>query len=100
MTDYEKVAVLDAFFLHKEKWNQRIHAFIVTKWEGEPSETDEMRPCWFKQSAIPYDRMWEDNQYWLPRVLQGEKLEGAFLFADESTMKDHQLTPVKQFSDV
>jgi hypothetical protein len=26
--------------------------------------------------------MWDDDRYWLPRILAGERLEGDFLFRD------------------
>jgi len=49
---------------------------------GEPIETEEMRPQWFKANDLPYDQMWTDDQYWIPLVLQGKKLDAIFHFKD------------------
>lgn len=56
------------------------HIYFIRKWKGEPSESDEIFPKWYKQDKIPFEAMWEDDPYWLPRVLAGEKLRGTFWF--------------------
>jgi hypothetical protein len=50
---------------------------------GELTESDEMRPQWFDYEAVPLDLMWLDDQYWLPRLLAGEDVVGAFVFVDQ-----------------
>lgn len=45
--------------------------FIARDFTGEPIETDEATPFWSATDAVPYDGMWEDDQYWLPQVLDG-----------------------------
>jgi hypothetical protein len=62
-----------------------VHVFSATKFSGEPVESDEMRPQWFKIAEIPFDDMWSDDQYWLPMLLQGKKFTGTFLFDKPST---------------
>ena len=57
-----------------------VHAYLAKKWEGIPAETEEMRPQWFKFSEVPYRQMWDDDQYWLPKVLGGKKLVARFKF--------------------
>ena len=37
--------------------------------EDQPRETDEMEPRWFGVAEVPYDRMWQDDKFWLPSVL-------------------------------
>ncbi len=84
LNDLEHVASLRFYFPeHKKDWNQEVPVYLVRKWEGEPIETEEVRPQWFKHADIPFGEMWPDDKYWLPRVLAGEKLEGEFYFADE-----------------
>lgn len=68
-----------------------VHLFGVAKWRGEPVETEEMRPCWFRLTEIPFDKMWPDDRYWLPRFLEGKRLEGAFYFLDHDTLLHHSL---------
>ncbi len=64
-----------------------VHAFIAEKWQGEPKETEEMAPQWFKLHEIPYAQMWDDDKYWLPAVLAGDRLVTHFQFAaDDKTV--------------
>ena len=52
------------------------HIFVATEWEGEPAESEEMRPQWFALEDIPYDNMWPDDKLWLPTLLAGKKFKG------------------------
>ncbi len=76
----EKVAVLTFHFPYKKDWDQDVHVFLVRDWQGEPVESGEMLPKWFKINDIPYNEMWDDDRYWLPKVLQGNKLKAKFTF--------------------
>jgi len=70
----EKIWVLNFYFPEEKKdWNQAVHLFLVDSWQWEIIESDEIRPFWFPLDKIPYDKMWEDDIYWLPRVLIWEK---------------------------
>lgn len=57
-----------------------VHVFICKDWKGEPEETEEAKPLWFKIDEIPFDKMWEDDKYWLPYVLEGKKIFASFKF--------------------
>ncbi len=70
------------------------HVYICTAWDGEPVETEEMAPRWFKISDIPYDRMWQDDQFWLPQVLNGKTVKGNFVFDKDDTMLSHEVQEV------
>ena len=37
-------------------------------------------PVWVRIEEVPYHEMWEDDKYWLPAVLRGEKIYGRFFF--------------------
>ena len=56
------------------------HVFMTDTFSGEPSESREAKPFWCPISEIPYAQMWEDDQYWLPRALLGERVLGLFSF--------------------
>ncbi|KZT39301.1 hypothetical protein SISSUDRAFT_1045765 [Sistotremastrum suecicum HHB10207 ss-3] len=71
-----------------------IHIFRVEEWTGEPVETDEMRPKWFSTNpdqttsesdapSIPYDGMWADDIYWLPKLLAKIPFQGRADFSVE-----------------
>ena len=54
------------------------HVYIARNWEGEPIETDELRPKWFSHDKLPFDSMWADDPHWLPHVLEGKKIKAVF----------------------
>lgn len=85
------VATLDFVFEHKPEWGQQVEAFLINSWQGEPVESEEMRPQWFKINEIPYELMWPDERIWLPRVLQGEKLVGEFRFGEGEELVGYDL---------
>ncbi|HUD02587.1 MAG TPA: 8-oxo-dGTP diphosphatase [Candidatus Paceibacterota bacterium] len=67
-------------FEDKPDWERLVHVFVAEKWEGEPKESGEMAPEWFALNNIPFDRMWIDDQYWLPLVLDGKVIDAEFQF--------------------
>lgn len=93
---FEKVAV-HKFVFENGTPDMDVHTYICTDWKGEPVETEEMAPRWFKQSEIPYADMWQDDHLWLPLVLQGKKLETEFTFNGDD-IKSAKLSVVKQLT--
>lgn len=57
-----------------------VHIFHVSKFKGEPKETEEMKPQWFFLDEIPFSQMWSDDIHWMPLFLSGKKFKGKFLF--------------------
>ena len=68
----------------KNEWNEDVHVFMVENWTGEPKETEEMSPEWFNISEVPYDKMWDADHLWMPRVLSGKKIEAWVAFDDNN----------------
>jgi len=93
----KKAALLHFYFPEdpkKKDWNQDVHVFLVTKWMGEPQETEEMRPQWFGVSKIPFEAMWSDDPHWLPKVLAGKRIIGWFSFNDDNKVLDYKVKNV------
>ncbi len=85
-------AVLDFYFPDVPMdlgWNQRAHIFMASEYEGKPVETDEMAPKWFPLDKIPFDRMWEDDEYWLPAMLKGNFVNAEFVFDANQRMGEY-----------
>lgn len=83
--DLEKVSLLHFYFDANPEWNMDVHIYLIKKFVWEIIETDEIKPQWFDIDKIPYDNMWEDDTYWLPRVLNWERnLEYNFYFDKEN----------------
>ena len=85
----DKVAIIHFKFDNKPDWDQECHVYLASEWEGEPTESEEMKPEWYAKSEIPYDMMWSDDIHWLPKVLAGEKIRCHVFFNDDQTMKEN-----------
>lgn len=97
-TSYEKVADIrfDEYF-KGEPILMHVHVFIADAWRGEPIETEEMRPQWFITTELPYETMWSDDQYWLPAVLAGKKIQADFKLDANDNITSHQILEVEGF---
>lgn len=89
--ELERVAVINFYSQGSPDDNQQAHVYFCYDWQGEPKETEEMRPQWFDIEAIPYDSMWADDKYWLPVVLGGQKIQADFYFDANNQVTDHQI---------
>lgn len=90
--EWEAVAELDFRQQAPTKpWHMYVHVYICRQWQGEPEESDEMQPAWYSFDRVPYDDMWEDDKYWLPQVIAGERLRGTFLFDGNDALTDHTI---------
>ncbi len=88
--DLSEVAVIE-FAIKGIPQIHEVHVFTVTAFVGEPTESDEMRPQWFKQADIPYDHMWPDDRVWLPLLLQGKKLRAKFELGDADVIVSQEV---------
>ena len=98
--EFEKVAVIDFYFKDNsvnKDFNQKAHVFIAYKWEGEPTESEEMAPQWVDINTLPLEKMWSDDRYWLPEILSGKKLMAWFLFNNENNIAEMNIKEVKGF---
>ena len=95
--EFGQVAEIRFPFLNNPEWNQLVHVYISDKWAGEPTETEEMYPQWFEVGEIPYDRMWSDDEYWLPQVLGGKKIKAEFVFTDQENFTSYSIEEVVGF---
>lgn len=72
-----------------------VHIFRAENFEGEPIESEEMRPQWFHVDEIPFGSMWADDSYWIPLLLKGKKFKGQFLFGEGDRIIDRTLSEVE-----
>jgi len=83
LTDAKHHARILFSFDHKPDWNQECHVYVSEKWQGDPQETEEMKPDWFKMAELPFQQMWVDDAIWLPKVLARERIEAEFHFTND-----------------
>ncbi|XP_071796795.1 oxidized purine nucleoside triphosphate hydrolase-like [Asterias amurensis] len=94
LTEFEEVGRLDFEFVGEPQILE-VHVFRGDKYEGEPRETEEMRPQWFPHDGIPYKDMWPDDKLWIPWLLKGKKFKGYFKFEGHDNILDLQLDKVE-----
>ena len=82
----EKRGVLDFEFQGNSEILE-VHVFHAQNFTGMPMETNEMRPQWFEIDHITYDKMWPDDEFWMPLFLEGKKFKGRFMFNQEKNAK-------------
>jgi 8-oxo-dGTP diphosphatase len=71
-----------------------IHVWVyrTRDFEGIPTESREASPLWTRMDQIPFDQMWEDDRFWLPMVVRGERFQGRWIF-DGDRMVDYSIEP-------
>lgn len=75
-----------------------VHVYRTTDFAGAPRETEEGIPAWYDAAELPYDRMWEDDRYWLPHLVDGEPFAATFRFdADGDRLLDREIATGVEF---
>ena len=92
--DFAEVGEINFYFEDKSD-QPEVHIFEITKYEGEPAETEEMKPQWFNLEEIPFDQMWPADREWFEQYLAGEKFEGEVFFEDNNSVKSSEIRPVE-----
>lgn len=98
-TKYEKVGFIEFDEFYKDsKIRLAFHLYLVYEWEGEPTESDEMKPEWFNIDDIPYAKMFPDDKYWLPLILEGRKIKAYFDFDEDWNVLSKKIEDLKNDS--
>ena len=87
----EKIGVVEFSWKEKPDIILEANIFKATDFLGELTESDEMKPQWFSTKDIPYDKMWSDDKYWIPLLLENKKFKGKFVFDDNNNVLDYEL---------
>jgi mutator protein MutT len=83
-------------FPHEPKFDQLVYVYLAEAWEGEPAESEEMRPKWFDVAEVPYREMWPDDQFWLPFTIAGEKVVASFVFGEGDVVNEQHVETVEE----
>ncbi|KAJ7305944.1 hypothetical protein JRQ81_010310 [Phrynocephalus forsythii] len=73
-----------------------VHIFRADSFQGEPTESEEMRPQWFELDQVPFKNMWPDDLYWFPLLLQKKLFLGYFKFQGQDTILEYTLKEVEE----
>ena len=96
VNDLNKVAELSFYFPHNPAWDQMVHVYLSENWEGEPKESDEMKPEWFSANELLFQDMWPDDIFWLPKVVKGNLIKAMFKFGEKDVVLDKKVEIVNQ----
>ncbi len=96
LTTLEEVGIHEFEFEKERGYILEVHVFRGTTWQGDPVETEEMRPGWYPIGAIPYDEMWPDDRYWLPIFLEGKKFRTKFLFGEGDSVLEQDIQVLEE----
>lgn len=95
-TKYEKVGIVEFLeYVKGELVNLRFHLYSAVEWEGNPSESEEMKPIWFSIHEIPYENMFPDDKYWMPFILERKKIKAFFEFDEEWNLKNQKIEEIE-----
>lgn len=88
--DLREGGILHFHFLDTPEWNTFCKVYMAFLWEGEPRESEEMAPAWFPTHALPFEKMWVDDKYWLPHALAGKYVDAEFSFSEKGNVITEQ----------
>jgi hypothetical protein len=75
-----------------------VHILVATEWQGEPSETDEMKKiAWYKIANLDYDRFLPADRLFVPQVLGGKRIKGLIEYNDDWSVKTSSIYEVDEF---
>jgi 8-oxo-dGTP diphosphatase len=91
-----KVGFLEFYFGEgKDRPDWTAEVFTSSDFSGELRESEEGKLEWFPEEGLPIEHMWEDDRYWLPLLVRGEKFQGSFWFsADSKILLSHKIEPL------
>jgi len=82
-------------FIFKDGYSLKGFVYFADDCTGEMIETDEADPFWQAVSEIPYDKMWEDDELWLPPAMDGKYIKGHFIFEGDK-MLSHSIEEIQR----
>ncbi|MEK7073537.1 MAG: 8-oxo-dGTP diphosphatase [Patescibacteria group bacterium] len=82
--------IIEFIYAGKPDSTTRCRIFSSTDFEGEPVESEEMRPQWFGVDAIPYPEMWESDGVWFPKLLADERVNYRLYFSRDVRFVKHE----------
>ncbi len=85
-----------------ERFICKVHIFLCSKWRGKIRDSDEMiKAKSFKKNALPLKQMMAADRYFLPMILEGNKITGTAKYGPHQRrlLEPMQISIVGSFSD-
>jgi len=91
--DLVKLGLID-FEFENDPIHLEGHIFEANNYSGEITESEEMEPRWFEISNMPYDKMWDSDQFWHSYFFQRQKFQSYFLYDNDDKILVHKMNTV------
>jgi 8-oxo-dGTP diphosphatase len=73
-------------FLFRDDSNLLGYVYFASCFEGQLAESDEARPFWCPVKDLPYERMWNDDIFWLPCALAGRTFRIRSIYKEDKQL--------------
>ncbi|WP_308219819.1 8-oxo-dGTP diphosphatase [Arthrobacter jinronghuae] len=82
--DLTRAGTIEWIFPAQPKLDMSTVLFRAHRWDGEPTESDEILPAWYPAGEMPYAKMWPDSALWMPRLLAGDYFNAVITIAADN----------------
>ncbi len=91
----KKIGLIKFRFKFTPEFNQNVYFYTCEKWQNEPTESEEVKPRWFNPRKIPYKKMWPDDEFWMPLMLEGKKFGGKVVFGENDEILKNEIAALR-----
>ncbi len=95
-TKFRKAGILT--FHYVDDPDMEVHYFRVDDYDGKEQDSTEMQVAWFELDKIPYPKMWPNDVYWMPMLLQNKLFSGEFFFNQKYEIIKHNIEQVSKLN--
>ena len=90
--NYQQFGFTEFYEFYKDKEIKiNMTTFVATDYEGDITESEEMKPYWFDINNIPFNSMHPDDKFWLPVLLSGKKFKAIFKIDKNNNILNYEI---------
>ncbi len=89
----QEVGRLEFYFpADSSSWDNTCTVFTAEAWTGLlVAENDECRASWVPLSALPFEKMWDNDRLWIPLLLAGKPFHRIYRFDGKDRMVGEEI---------
>ena len=80
IVDPDQIGKIEFYMNGHGSLDYLVHVFLAKRFSGRARSSEEGRVRWFDIGKIPYGKMWDDDRYWLPLLLNGTRFNARFFY--------------------
>ncbi len=87
-----EVGKLEFYFPESESWSNSCTVFTAKSFTGSLiPDTEECSAVWIPQNAVPLDKMWDADRFWMPLLMAGKYFHRAYTFDKHDMVLEEQI---------